>query len=233
MEIQNIPEVFKSDDTVYHYTTVETALNFILRDQKIRLSPRKSSIDPIENLENWYSYSYGGYKESSVDDKNNAYKAKDLFKERLSKTKQVCFCKNNELKDDDKRTNLPIEKYGFLKPRMWDNYGDKYKGVCLAFSRNELEKEADKNNIIFDNLEYINYSEISANSNGHTSIDVKEVNRLGIETYYEKHIEKEYKLLFNKHIDYKGENEFRLCSFSDNNYDYVDISKALKGVFHF
>jgi hypothetical protein len=42
----NIPEIFKSEDTVYHYTTTETALNFILRDKKIRLSPRNNSIDP-------------------------------------------------------------------------------------------------------------------------------------------------------------------------------------------
>jgi hypothetical protein len=227
-EITNIPEVFKNNDTVYHYTTTETALNFILRDKKIRLSPRNSSIDPIENLEDWHSFSDNGYKESSAEAKEKANKVKDLFKQRLSKTTQVCFCKNNELKDEDKMVHLPIEKYGFLKPRMWDNYADKYKGVCLAFSREELEKKAVKNNIIFDNLNYISYSKISKS---HNSIDVKQVNSIGVETYYKQNLERENKRLFNKHLDYTAENEFRLCSFSDNTYDYLDISKALKGVF--
>lgn len=228
MQIKNIPEIFKSDDTVYHYTTVETALNFILRGQKIRLSPRKNSIDPIENSEDWYSYSDGGHEASAPQDKDNAYKVKDLFKKRLSKTKQVCFCKNNEIKDEDKRNNLPIEKYGFLKPRMWDNYGHKYKGICLAFSRKELEKEAIRTKIIFDDLNYDSFYNISKQ---HKSIDVKGVKRVGVEKYYEQSLKKLEQRLFDKHLDYLGENEFRLCSFSGNDYDYLDISNALKGVF--
>lgn len=228
MDINNIPEMYKDDDIVYHYTTTETALNYILKDKKLRLSPRKNSIDPIENKDDWYSYSDGGYETSSPNVKDKAYKVKDMFKKRFAKTKQVCFCKNKIIKDEEKMTSLPIEKYGFFKPRMWDNYSDKYNGVCLAFSRKELEKEAVKNNTISDDLNYIKINKISEK---HKSIDVKEVGVLGTDKYYEQNVKTEEKRLFNKHIDYQGENEFRLCSFTDSEYDYIDISKALKGIF--
>ena len=224
----NIPSLFKDDDIIYHYTTSETALNYILKNQKLRLSPRKNAIDPIENKDNWYSYSDGGYERSSLEIQNNAYEVKDMFKKRFAKTKQVCFCKNNKIKDEGKRTSLPIEKYGFLKPRMWDNYSDGYKGVCLAFSLKELKKAADKKNIIYDDINYSSFNDISKK---HKSIDVKYLGSIGIEEYYKQNIKAEEKQLFNKHIDYQGENEFRFCSFSDDEYDYIDISKALKGMF--
>lgn len=35
----------------------------------------------------------------------------------------------------------PEEFYGFLKPRMWDQYGNDYNGVCLAFSLDALKRK--------------------------------------------------------------------------------------------
>ena len=54
----NIPAVFANQDTVYHYCTQNTAIEFILYEKKLRFSPRKSSFDPIENLP--VTKSYGG-----------------------------------------------------------------------------------------------------------------------------------------------------------------------------
>ncbi len=224
----DIRKTFGDKDIVYHYTTTETALNYILKGKEIRLSPRRASIDPVENIDEWYSYSGGGNKSSSPEIKANARKVTDLFKKRFTKTKQVCFCENNELKNEEKMTSLPIEKYGFFKPRMWDNYADRYKGVCLAFSLKELIAEADKNDIIFNRINYIDTGKIKRN---HITIDLENVGLIGIEEYFNQNIKKEGKHLFDKHNDYSGEKEFRFCSFSEKEFDYLNISNALRGVF--
>ncbi len=36
--------------------------------------------------------------------------------------------------------------------------------------------------------------------------------------------------LFRKHKDYEGENEFRVCSFSENEFDWLDIKDSLKAI---
>ena len=57
MNIMMIPRIFQDDDTVYHYTTSENALLYILKEMKLRLSPRVNSLDPIENTEEFITYS--------------------------------------------------------------------------------------------------------------------------------------------------------------------------------
>lgn len=224
MSITEIPSLFKDNDTVYHYTTSETALLHILRNMKLRLSPRSHSSDPVENTKHFFSYS-GGIQGEGIP--TDAMRLTKETQEILEKTKQVCFCKNNLIKDENGMTFPPFEKYGFAKPRMWDQYGDKYKGVCLAFSLNKLLENAGKVNIIGDNIDYKTYHQIEIS---HHSIDTNRLLQDGYDKYkqfYENYL---IKRLFNKHSDYIHENEFRLCSFADGNYDYIDISNALVGV---
>ena len=38
------------------------------------------------------------------------------------------------------------------------------------------------------------------------------------------------KFLLRKHTDYRGENEYRICTFSDDEYDDLDIEKSIKGI---
>ncbi|UXE68776.1 MAG: DUF2971 domain-containing protein [Chryseotalea sp. WA131a] len=98
---------------------------------KLRLSPRSQSSDPIENTEHFFSYAGGNHGEGIPAD---AIRLTNETKKMLRKTKQVCFCKNTCRPDENGMIFPPFEKYGFAKPRMWDQYGDKYKGVCLVFS---------------------------------------------------------------------------------------------------
>lgn len=43
-----ISSVFDSLDTVFHYTKLNVALEYILYDKKLRLFPRRNAHDPIE-----------------------------------------------------------------------------------------------------------------------------------------------------------------------------------------
>jgi len=191
---------------------------------KLRLSPRSLSLDPIENTEHFFSYSGCRNGEGIPAD---ARRLTNEAKEKLRKTKQVCFCKNNSIEYENGMTFPPFEKYGFAKPRMWDQYGDKYKGVCLAFSLKKLLENAAKVNIEGDNINYITYRQSEVN---HLSIDTDKLTRDGYDKYEQVYSDYLIKRLFNKHNDYVHENEYRLCSFADGNYAYIDIKDALRGV---
>lgn len=224
MSIHLVPKVYKDNDTIYHYTTSVTTLTQILMSQKLRLSPRSQSSDPIENTKHFFSYSTSNRaREHSAD----AARLTNEAKEMLGRTKQVSFCKNNQLEGEQGMTYPPFEKYGFAKPRMWDQYGDKYKGVCLAFSKEGLLETIKSTEIKGDDLNYTTYHESEVR---HLSIDLDQLSKDGYDTYKRFYFDYLKKELFYKHKDYIHENEFRLCSFSDSNYDYINIKDALRGV---
>lgn len=225
----NIPEVFKNQDTIYHYTSVNTAIEYILFEKELRFSPRKSSFDPIENSWHMISEGIGYYTEEErmeieAKTKLDASVIKNDLKIKLDVAKQLCFCKNRLAEDFRGQGVLPNEYFGFMKPRMWDQYGDRYKGVCLSFSK---EKLIEIHNGISNDIDYVNYSHLSFN---HISIDHNQLYSKGIDEYGKICDDRLNRILFRKHQDYSGENEFRMYSFNDKQYDYIDISSAINGI---
>lgn len=212
----NIPSFYADDDTVYHYTSTDVALAYIISECRLRLHYRRLSNDPIENTDYFFS-------SSGDSDTESAYKFRDTLKKMLDQVKQVSFCMNKiEHKSNTNTKNW--EKYGFAKPRMWDQYGDNYKGVCLAFSRKALEKSSEKANMICEDVRYVDYHNLDIS---HQSIDKY---KIGDDEYTKNFTTYVKKRLFKKHIDFNNENEYRICSFNEGEFDYVDISNALRGV---
>lgn len=228
--LHNVPEIFSSQDTVYHYCQTLTAIEHILFEKRLRFSPRKLSIDPIESTK--ISRSTGGCypnETAQLEIEKRTQKREEAIRKELNyrdnNTKQLSFCKNSKIEDFKGYHLYPEEYYGFLKPRMWDQYGDRYNGVCLAFSRQKL---SEGHNHYSGDVCYKDYNFVQ---NNHLEIDL---NKLDSENfsgeYLQNRIEKQKKIHFRKHSDYIGENEFRLLSLSDKEYDYIDISNALVGV---
>jgi hypothetical protein len=213
-----LPKIFHDDDTVYHYTTSEVALMHILKYMTLRLSPRSNSVDPIESMKGIVTYS-GPQNEELVE-------VGKRISKQLKKVKQVSFCKN---KTDAPNGGIPIvypiEKYGFAKPRMWDRYGDNYKGVCLAFSKRKL-RESIENTTCFDKdtgVEYLNYNDFARRDHSMEWFGT-------IEGTYKLYIDAYLDTLFYRHEDYSMENEYRICSISKGKYSYISIDDALVGL---
>lgn len=218
-----IPEKFNLEDTIFHYCKLNTAIEFILHKLELRLSPRKESHDPLESSDPMYNIvSFGHGNENKASHKEADEIRNDVIS-KLHKLKQVCFCMNNTDTDYSNELMLPYEYYGFLKPRMWHQYADNYKGVCLAFSKKELLRNS---NLIPEKINYLKYDSLNLNE----SINLNALNDNGFENYFNSYFEKVEKTIFRKHIDYIGESEFRLCTYSDSEFDYIDISKALIGI---
>lgn len=51
-----------------------------------------------------------------------------------------------------------------------------------------------------------------------------------MEGYLEKYLNNIEQVMFRKHIDYQGEDEYRAVSFSTNEFDYIDIEDCLVGI---
>lgn len=132
------------------------------------------------------------------------------------------------MNDDDEKYQFrnvkPYEFYGFLKPRMWDQYADNYKGVCLALSLTELKKI---NGLIHDRINYLDYNNFLFKDH---HIDLNGLAIKGDDEYSKEYVEIINKMLFNKHVDYSGENEYRFCKFNEETHYDIDISNCLRGI---
>ena len=222
----NIPTVFQSPDIVYHYCDLNTAIEYILHEKQIRLSSRRNSIDPIENTKPFISYLQTANFSNEIKALANHLKIRDLTLDKEANAKQLCLCMNDETKyNPNTSPAYPYEYYGFLKQRMWDQYADKYKGICLAFSLSALKENAC--DCISGKINYINYRQFELN---HQSINLNEIERMGPDAYWENVSKRIEKNMFQKHLDYKDENECRFLSFSNKEFEYINIEKCLKGI---
>ncbi|MBK5213545.1 MAG: DUF2971 domain-containing protein [Flavobacteriaceae bacterium] len=226
--MSDIPDIFHNQDTIFHYCKTSTAIENILFERQLRLSSRKGSNDPIE----YKSIDIFEPSAASPEDTEELEKStndcvenirKDI-NERIDNIRQACFCKNKILR----KTNLidyPKEFFGFLKPRMWDQYGDNYKGVCLAFSKRELLKN--QKILLKDNVKYLPYEGLMLRDN---NIDRNEIMRIGCENH-KRNLNRYFdKLMFRKHKDYRDESEYRICTITEKEYDTICIEKSIKGI---
>lgn len=230
MSLSQVPSEYWSDDVIFHYTKTETAIEKILPTKELKFGNRLESFDPLENEV------FNG--QSIVVDPSNLNQissklAGELFTEKKrirDTTLQLCFCSNNPpLKDSNSTTEMKWENYGFAKPRMWDQYADHYKGVCLAFSKEKiLSALSNHGEIIAQKVEYEYYGGLYS-----SRLPINFFNRQTKEAqdrHWNWHLNALKADLFRKHVDYKDEREFRICYLPDQQYQTVRIEDALLGV---
>lgn len=221
-----IPKIFKGEDIVYHYTKATTAVEHIFYKNRLKFSSISNSIDTIEGSKfNTGTVFFGEHNEDIYKRNHDNL---DMMEKRiyslLDEAKILCFCKNDT---ENKYLSSNIYKkdyYGFLKPRMWDQYGENYKGVCLALSKTKLIE----NNLIecSQDIKYVEYDEFELNFN---RISLNYLDKVGLDSYYSDIRSSIVETFSKKHKDYKDENEFRILTFSEKE-KFVDITKSVCGI---
>lgn len=214
---------------LYHFTTCETALEYILKDMQLRLSPTEKLNDPKETE---LSFELADTEEDPSDKE-----LLKLFKFFKKNVKVACFCidKSRTIEEQQKDSSL-YNGRGFNHPRMWAQYGGNHKGVCLVFNKDELINDT-RNSIKTSTLysERVSYSDkyiLETSSSSLFKIDSTIFNKHGVHYTAEEMIKKDWKTYYyTKMSDWKDEAEHRIVLLSESEeYDYIKIQKSLKAV---
>lgn len=208
---------------IYHYTTMEKAIKYIIPEKRLRLSPIKNMNDPEERF-------YRVYGMEGIIDPENLLTSRELSErcgEILTKiVKCVSFSVDDTVFDEMDTT----QGYGFCKPRMWAQYATNHQGICLAFDKEIITKVAFENfsnRALIGNVFYCNYPTSLA-----TPIDLKIMEEMGHTQYLKKFALESGKILyFVKNKDWTNESEFRIiCVDTEKEYLYINIEKSLKHI---
>ena len=138
----------------------------------------------------------------------------------------LSFCEN-QYKDKS------LMQHGYKKSRMWSQYGYNHSGICLVFSKKLLLEEILKRSdttILYAGT--IQYQKLDETKNDILNIDGDELDAMDLGEIAFRHISNNFdKVFFQKHSDYKDENEFRIIVISKVgeiiNGITIDISKCI------
>ncbi len=231
-------EFLDSDDALFHYTKSSTALEHILKEMKLRLSPLKSFIGTKEYF--FHQPSGFGFRDRINDSSIEEKRARINWEvDKLKKKVNIgCFCSNKQrvgkinVKDIVeilKNQKIWIARYydifmpnkGYDKDRMWETYAENMKGVCLVFSKEDINKEI-KNK----GFKYLSYS-VKYCKDYFNEIESYDFNNPP-DREAKKFLESK---LFIKPFDYRDENEYRILIYSEGDEEiFIDIKDSLKGI---
>lgn len=222
-----------NDDIIYHYTKASTAIDFILYNNQLRFNEARKSIDPIESRKARRATVYSGVNVDKPRSRNQLQDANELhtFVDTMEQQfNQICFCQNHMGEDFASENYIANfegheELFGFSKLRMWDQYADKFTGVCIAFSKEKILSKNNKKNLelIEGNVSYLTFLELSVNKIG--DIQGNHLENVGKEKYKEQLEQLIKQSFFYKHVDYAGENEYRIGTFFDEKKCCVETSR--------
>ena len=233
----SIDEYIKTSDALFHYTKTSIAIEHILHTKKFKLSLLKDTNDPREyqfKLFNVMGWSLD--RDTTPKLLNEAQTVIDRILRHECKV--MGFCSNNKptliLNNGSSIEDEHVCSSGWSKSRMWSQYGQNHYGICLVFSKNELENVLNKKKSQIRDFKasYVQYSQQERIVWSAITLNGNRLESEGVEEYSFNHvIENSEELFFRKHIDYRDEAEFRVVVFDPNKkLEYLDINSSIKCV---
>lgn len=216
-------DFFSSDDALFHYTNRINGIDYILSSGYLRLSSFCKTSDPLE-YKNWMLGISGGLQGS---DHNVFFNLEDKYNEIVKKkTYFLSFCEN---KLNNKNISL-----GFNRSRMWSQYGENHKGICLIFSKKELLKSINNENtekciVALRSVRYKSNLPLKGILFTQKMLKDEDITK-SVMNFINTNINSIY---FTKLADYISENECRLVIVDPselNEYKYLEIVKSIRGI---
>lgn len=191
---------------MYHYTSRETLIEMILPTGKFRMSPLKSTNDPRESKEWFMGLEYRHQHQSDVVSALNELNS-EINHYIKSGCKIACFTKDKEHAQVRPGSGF---KRGFGHARMWAQYADNHKGVCIVFNKSALietiNKELSYPKYIWSDS--VCYEDVASYERDELHMSYDDILEKGIKSATENHINTYYKkLFFHKIIDWADECE--------------------------
>jgi len=222
---------FNSDEYVAHYTSLDTAVSYIIPTKTIKVGSSELLNDPYENVVDWLDMQANVIEITSKEKHQNfldLHKIKDILKRNIKIFSTTTFDKNSKNIAD-------VSNHIYCRPRMWAQYGDNHKGVCLIFSKKELHtefKSSRKVGLLYGKIEYENFIPIIHNDIFIEPSMVKSLLRDPYKLYEKLNDNQQLKSrFFKKHTDWKSEHEYRWLLFSENGSEfYLPFHNSLKAI---
>ncbi len=206
---------------LYHYTSLSTGMEHILNNGTLRLSPFSKVNDPKESKERFIVIRYSSVMRPFSENEKIRNRANKIL---MNCSKAICFsCDNTRLNTISKDEKIFYR--GYCKPRMWAQYGENHRGMCLVFDKKKLINSVKnytigKGNLFSGKVQYKNNSkEMDA-----FNFDYSLIDKFGLEDYlFRFHFDKYKKeVFFSKLLDWRDEQEFRIV-LVNNEDGYLDV----------
>lgn len=128
------------DKHFFHYTTRDKAFGGILAERKLRLSTYSQMRDPLENQHWRFTFSGRGARtdiEVLADVAEQTEFEERANKETRNRSHLLSLTIDAQPETEGERERPPF-CFGWARARMWEQYAERYQGVCLAFDRDQL-----------------------------------------------------------------------------------------------
>lgn len=201
------------DKYLYHYTKLATALEKILNSGTLMFNLFSCSNDPRETKE-WIST---GCSTGSID-KKVFWETVDIGQKVTNQIKKqskiLCFSL-----DSDETTSKNKHSRGYFKSRMWAQYAENHRGICLVFNR---EKITEKINSEFNlngflKSEKVTYHDKPPVAHDALTFDCNELGGMKEDQLLNIYLEKYASFyFFTKNYDWKDESEYRFVLLNNN-----------------
>ena len=229
-----IEGVKNADQFLYHHTTVETAIAFILKNKSLKFGRYTGTNDPKE-AKTW-DFDLGTNGTIDLGKYDMREVSRGLSGDLKERARVACFSKDtaplsgNHLHD--------IFRRGYCKPRMWAQYASKHAGVCIVFERAKLaqlvqSQFGSRGPILAGPVTYVDRSVVRNLVRDQAymiNIDVLET--VGRNRYAALHLRTHYqRLFFEKMADWRDESEWRWIVFADTADELLlDLEDSIAGV---
>jgi hypothetical protein len=223
---------------VCHYTKKDVALEKILYTKKLQLGQFGFTNDPRESKAPFISsIIHDDTGDSTHTDQailmQQAFDVIDVILTEEWKVLCVtCAKTKSRSQDRHKKTIHNHLAPGYSRPRMWAQYAENHKGVCLIFdgvklNRNIHEELGARCQIIQGRVLYNDYTPTRVSPLLYSEIE----NYGSIEAVRRHTFAYHQDYFFRKYPDWEGETEYRWIAHSlDKSPEYVSVDNAIKAV---
>ena len=212
----------------FHYTTREAAFGDIIPRRRLRFSTYAQMRDPMENKHRTFPAGYVVKDDDPEDALERAYfefhrLAAEIFDQAHPLALTV-----------DAAYPWPDELFGrgWARARMWEQYAEAHKGVCLMFDRERLTEYVSSDLHRQLNARPYEKPVEYTPSGGELTLNLGEFPTPVPADFVRKYIEdNHHELFFKKTLDWETEHEYRFAATAPLGKPlYADYGDALVGI---
>jgi Protein of unknown function (DUF2971) len=201
----------KDEELLCHYTRADTALDHLLPSRRLRMNSFRRMRDPLENKE---LHKMLRFADAAEPDGFSLEEAQKLVGDLRGQMRILSMTTDAAGYED---TEIRAFGRAYARPRMWEQYAEDHRGVCLAFSKNCMIGPFYERSKCFGvaSCSPVRYTRGGFAVSPARLIDPKRITELGAETSLTKHVLEHHEdLWFLKLSDWDSEYEYRFLVFA-------------------